>query len=188
MAGDNTAETKTYDLSYIATPGLEVTWRSSDEDVATVSGGTITFKRGQWGKAVTITASAVVSEDVTITDSFTVTLTNNVTEFAPSSSMTLAYGNGDEVDTIFASTSATNDAWNNTFAFTAIVNGAKPIAAYRGSAISLRLWTSSSIPTLNSSLSRCGLIPDRRRPIRSTLISAPQSTTTRISTTLTEQE
>lgn len=133
MAGDNTAETKTYDLSYIATPGLEVTWRSSDEDVATVSGGTITFKRGQWGKAVTITASAVVSEDVTITDSFTVTLTNNVTEFAPSSSMTLAYGNGDEADTIFASTSATNDAWNNTFAFTAIVNGAKPIAAYRGS-------------------------------------------------------
>lgn len=133
MAGDNTAETKTYDLSYIATPGLEVTWRSSDEDVATVSGGTITFKRGQWGKAVTITASAVVSEDVTITDSFTVTLTNNVTEFAPSSSMTLAYGNGDEADTIFASTSATNATWNNTFAFTAIVNGDKPIAAYRGS-------------------------------------------------------
>lgn len=133
MAGDNTAETKTYDLSYIATPGLEVTWRSSDEDVATVSGGTITFKRGQWGKSVTITASAVVSEDVTITDSFTVTLTNNVTEFAPSSSMTLAYGNGDEADTIFASTSATNAAWNNTFAFTAIVNGDKPIAAYRGS-------------------------------------------------------
>ena len=133
MAGDNTAETKTYGLSYIATPGLEVTWRSSDEDVATVSGGTITFKRGQWGKAVTITASAVVSEDVTITDSFTVTLTNNVTEFAPSSSVTLAYGNGDEADTIFASTSATNATWNNTFAFTAIVNGDKPIAAYRGS-------------------------------------------------------
>ncbi len=132
MAGDNTAETKTYDLSYIATPGLEVTWRSSDEDVATVSGGTITFKRGQWGKAVTITASATVSEDVTITDSFTVTLTNDVTEFAPSSSVTLAYGNDDEADTIFASTSATNATWNNTFAFTAIVNGSKPVDAYRG--------------------------------------------------------
>ena len=127
MAGDNTAETKTYDLSYIATPGLEVTWRSSDEDVATVSGGTITFKRGQWGKAVTITASAVVSEDVTVTDSFTVTLTNNVTEFSTASDkISYVYGTDDEADVIYLTSTATDDSWSNSAAFSSIVSWKTP--------------------------------------------------------------
>lgn len=127
MAGDNTAETKTYDLSYIATPGLEVTWRSSDEDVATVSGGTITFKRGQWGKAVTITASAVVSEDVTITDSFTVTLTNNVTELSTASDkISYVYGTDDEADVIYLTSTATTDSWSNSAAFSSIVSWKTP--------------------------------------------------------------
>lgn len=139
MAGDNTAETKTYDLSYIATPGLEVTWRSSDEDVATVSGGTITFKRGQWGKAVTITASAVVSEDVTITDSFTVTLTNNVTEFSTASDkISYVYGTDDEADVIYLTSTATSDSWSNSAAFSSIVSWkagdndyCKPVDSFR---------------------------------------------------------
>ena len=133
MSGANTADTKDYAISYFVTPGYDIEWTSNNAEVATVSNGIVTFNRGKWNQSVTITATITIADGVTVSDSVTFTLTNNVTEFKAGSSVTLAYGDDEEAETIFATTTATNAAWNNTFSFNDIVNGSSPIESFRAS-------------------------------------------------------
>lgn len=125
------ADNKQVTLTEKASNGYTVEWKSSDITVATVESGVLTFLETGFGKSTTITATVKVSDSVTLVDSFVINLVDAPTNLVPTNSnAVLAYGTGDEIDTVLIKTSQTA-AYNANIGFYDICKGSAPVAAWR---------------------------------------------------------
>lgn len=125
------ADNKQVTLTEKASNGYTVEWKSSDITVATVENGVLTFLETGFGKSTTITATVKVSDSVTLVDSFVINLVDAPSNLVPNNSnAVLAYGTGDEIDTVLIKTSQTA-AYSANIGFYDICKGSAPVAAWR---------------------------------------------------------
>ena len=125
------ADNKQVTLTEKASNGYTVEWKSSDITVATVENGVLTFLETGFGKSTTITATVKVSDSVTLADSFVINLVDAPSNLVPNNSnAVLAYGTGDEIDTVLIKTSQTA-AYSANIGFYDICKGSAPVAAWR---------------------------------------------------------
>lgn len=99
------ADGKTFTLDVAKSKGLTLEYSSDNEAVA-VENGVLTFAPAAIGQDVTITVKGMLNGVVKATDSVVITLEHAMRHFsADSEAITLAYGEGAEVDTVIATTS-----------------------------------------------------------------------------------
>lgn len=99
------ADGKTFTLDVAKSKGLTLEYSSDNEAVAVVN-GVLTFAPAAIGQDVTITVNGMLNGVQKATDSVVITLTHAMRHFsADSEAITLAYGEGAEVDTVIATTS-----------------------------------------------------------------------------------
>ena len=99
------ADGKTFTLDVAKSKGLTLEYSSDNEAVA-VENGVLTFAPAAIGQDVTITVKGMLNGVQKATDSVVITLTHAMRHFsADSEAITLAYGEGAEVDTVIATTS-----------------------------------------------------------------------------------
>ena len=99
------ADGKTFTLEVAKSKGLTLEY-SSDSETVTVEDGVLTFAPASIGQDVTITVKGMLNGVVKATDSVVITLEHAMRHFsADSEAITLAYGEGAEVDTVIATTS-----------------------------------------------------------------------------------
>lgn len=99
------ADGKTFTLEVAKSKGLTLEY-SSDNEAVTVENGVLTFAPAAIGQDVTITVKGMLNGVQKATDSVVITLGHAMRHFsADSEAITLAYGEGAEVDTVIATTS-----------------------------------------------------------------------------------
>ena len=99
------ADGKTFTLDVAKSKGLTLEY-SSDSEAVTVENGVLTFAPAAIGQDVTITVNGMLNGVQKATDSVVITLEHAMRHFsADSEAITLAYGEGAEVDTVIATTS-----------------------------------------------------------------------------------
>lgn len=99
------ADGKTFTLDVAKSKGLTLEYSSDNEAVA-VENGVLTFAPAAIGQDVTITVNGMLNGVQKATDSVVITLEHAMRHFsADSEAITLAYGEGAEVDTVIATTS-----------------------------------------------------------------------------------